>query len=141
MVLCVLKIPSKLEIDTKTWESSVKTYAKNYIKSYFRSFKRHSPEILRIKKLEDYLKSYIKINNKNNNIDIYKIILYIINNIYINNNILYLKENLIYNKKLQNIYRLLTYGNLDVPGDKIINKALNWALNHTARKKIRRYGY
>ena len=132
MVLCKLKNLPDSGINVTKWETSIKKYAKNYIKAHFNPLRRKGSEAARLKEFENYLKSYINISN----ISLYKIILYIIDNIYIIKDIIYIKEILIYNKKIENIYRLFTYGNLDIRGNNLIEQAFVFALRRTAEKRF-----
>lgn len=112
----------------------LRCFSRIYVKSIFKNPNKleNKPEIKRLKNLQTYIQNTYNIKQ-----DILHVILYILNNISINNNgIIYICKEQVYTIKIEKIFKLITFGNLSVEKSAIFYDAIAYAF-----KQVRMFNY
>ncbi len=120
----------------KETEKLIKTFSMFYVNALFNSYRnlKYKQEIDRLQILQNYI-----IRNYNIKQDIKHIILNILCNIKINNKgLLYIKKEQINTIKVEKIYKLICFGNIEVRKSAIFNEAINFGIRQT--RMIKKYG-
>lgn len=126
LILGKIKVNNKWKI--REIESLIKTFSMFYVKDIFNKSKYtfYRSKVENLLKIQNYIKQYYNIN-----IPIYKLILNILHNIKINNTgLLYIKKEQINTIKISEIYRLVTFGNLQVQKNAIFKDAINFGIKY-----------
>ncbi len=108
-----------------------------YVKAFFANSRsiKYKSDYQRLMKLQPYIQ--YTYNTKQ---DIKHIILYILRNIKINNKgLLYIKKEQIYTIKIQEIYKLICFGNIQFRKSAIFNESINFGVRNMRMLKM--YGY
>ena len=102
----------------------LRTFSMFYVKAVFKTnHLKHRDIVRRLLKTQTYLQ-----NTYNTKQDIYHVILSILKHINITSNgIIYTKEQ-INTIKVDKIFKLITFGNLEVPKNAIFNEALRYGM-------------
>lgn len=120
----------------KETEKLIKTFSMFYVNALFKNYRnlKYKDEIRRLQILQNYI-----IRNYNTKQDIKHIILNILCNIKINNKgLLYIKKEQINTIKIDKIYKLICFGNIEVRKSAIFNEAIKFGIKQT--KRIKSYG-
>lgn len=121
----------------KEIENLIRTFSMLYVKRLFKNSKtlKNKTQLKHLLKIQNYIKQ-----NYNITIPLYNIILNILYNIKLNNKgLLYIKKEQINTIKISEIYRLVTFGNLNIQKNAIFNEAINFGIYQM--RMMKRYGY
>ena len=135
-MLVLGKLPIKENTDIKDLTQNLKTFSTIYIRNIFKNPRKlkNRPKLERLKKLETYIQTTYNIKQ-----DILHIILYIIHSLKIDNKgLLYIKKEQINTIKIDKIYKLICFGNIEVRKSAIFNEAIKFGIKQT--KRIKSYG-
>lgn len=110
--------------DTKKVKKLLRTFSMFYVRAIFKS--KHYDNQIKVKRLMN-TQTYLQ-NTYNTKQDIYKLIISILKHINITNNgIIYTNKEHINTIKVDEIYKLVTFGNLKLQKNAIFNEAINFA--------------
>ena len=135
VVLGKVKVQSNWSL--KETEKLIRTFSMFYVNALFKSYRnlKYKQELQRLQNLQNYI-----IRNYNIKQDIKHIILNILCNIKLNNKgLLYIKKEQINTIKINEIYKLICFGNIEVRKSAIFNDAIKFGIIQT--RMIKKYGY
>lgn len=126
LVLGKINIPEKT--DLKLMRKYLKTFSMHYVKAVYKS--RDLDSQIKVKRL-NLIQNYIQ-NTYKTNKTLYNMILNILHAVNITNNgIIYTNKEHINTIKVDQIFKLVTFGNLNLQKSAIFNEALRYGIKAT----------
>lgn len=117
----------------KETENLIRTFSMFYVKAFFNNSRslKYKQDYQRLMLTQTYIQNYY--NTKQ---DIKHIILYILRNIKLNNKgLLYIKKEQINTIKVNEIYKLICFGNIQLQKNAIFNEAIKFGVSRARMMK------